>query len=94
MTMMCNLIFAPRVCGCLLRVEMLPLHETYIRKFRADVKQQLEANQIKRSTDNLTSTERIALRRLQQRTDVVIKLTDKGSAVVILSKEHYINEAE
>ena len=68
--------------------------ETYIRKFRADVKQQLEVNQLKRCTDNLTSAERIALRGLRQRTDVVIKPADKGSAVVVLSKEDYIDEAE
>ena len=68
--------------------------ETYIRKFRADVQQQLEANQLKRCTDNLTSNERIALRKLRQRRDVVIKPADKGSAVVVLSKEDYINEAE
>ena len=68
--------------------------ETYIRKFRKDVQQQLEVNQLKRCCDNLTSNERIALRKLQQRTDVVIKPADKGSAVIILSKEDYINEAE
>ena len=68
--------------------------ETYIQKFRADVKQQLEVNQPKRCTDNLTSAERIALGRLRQRMDVVIKPADKGSAVVFLSKEDYINEAE
>ena len=68
--------------------------ETYIRKFRADVKQQLDVNQPKRCTDNLTSAQRIALHRLRQRTDVVIKPADKGSAVVVLSKEDYINEAE
>ena len=68
--------------------------ETYIRKFRADVQQQLEANQLKRCTDNLTSNEKIALRKLRQRRDVVIKPADKGSAVVVLSKQDYIIEAE
>ena len=45
----------------------------YIRKFRADiqqqlegdVQQQLEANQLKRCIDNLTSNERIALSKLR-----------------------------
>ena len=68
--------------------------ENYIQKFRADVKQQLQVNQLKRCTDNLTSAERIALRRLRQRMDVVIKPADKGSAVVILSKKDYIKEAQ
>ena len=68
--------------------------ETYIKKFRMDVQRQLEANQFKRCTDNLTSNERIALCKLWQRWDVVIKPADKGSAVVVLSKKDYINEAE
>ena len=59
--------------------------KTYIWKFRADVKQQLKANQLKRCTNNLTSAERIDLRRLRQHKDVVIKPTDKGSAVVVLN---------
>ena len=44
--------------------------------------------------DNLRSNERIAPCELQQRTDIVIKPADKSSAVVVLSKEDYINEAE
>ena len=68
--------------------------ETYIRKFRPDMQQQLETNQLKRCTDNLTSDERIALLKLRQRTDVVIKPADKRSTVVILSKKDYITEAE
>ena len=64
--------------------------ETYIRKFRADVQHQLKTNYSKRCTSN----ERIALRQFQQHTDVVIKRADKGSVVVVLSKEDYIIEAE
>ena len=68
--------------------------ETYIRELRADVQYQLEVNHLKQCTDNLMSSERIALRELRQHTDVVIKPVDKGSAVVVLSKEDYTNEAE
>ena len=68
--------------------------ETYIKKVRTDVEHQLEVNKNKRCTDNLPSVERNALRNLQQRTDIVIKPADKGSAVVMLSKEDYIKEAD
>ena len=68
--------------------------ETYIRKFRADVQHQLEVNHHKRCRDNLASNERIALHRHHELRDVVIKPADKGSAVVVLSKEDYVNEAE
>ena len=71
-----------------------PSLETYIRKFRVDVQQQLEVNQLKRCSDNLMSNEMIAVHKLQQRGDVVIKPADQGSAVVVISKEEYINEAE
>ena len=69
---------------------------TYIRKFTADVQQQLEANQPKRCTNNFTCTsnERIGIHKLRQCTNEVIKPADKGLAVVILSKEEYIKEAE
>ena len=54
-----------------------------------DVQQQLEVNQL-----NLMSNERIALRTPQQCRDVVIIPADNESAVVVLSKEDYINEVE
>ena len=38
--------------------------------------------------------EKVALRTLKSNTDIVIKPADKGSAVVVLDKEHYISEAE
>ena len=67
--------------------------ETYIKKVRTDVERQLEVNKNKRCTDNLLSVQRNALRNLPQRKDIVIKPADKGSAVVVLSKEDYIKEA-
>ena len=67
--------------------------ETYIKKTRTDVERQLDNLHAKRCKDNLPSEESLALKSLQQRTDIVIKPADKGSAVVVLSKEDYIKEA-
>ena len=68
--------------------------ETYVKKVRMDVEHQLKVNRNKRCTDNLPSVQRNALQTLQQRTDIVIKPADKGSAVVVLSKEGYIKETD
>ena len=67
--------------------------ENYINQTRIDVVHQLERLQDKRCEDNLQSDERLALRRHRQCTNIVIKLADKGSAVVVLSKEDYTKEA-
>jgi reverse gyrase len=45
-------------------------------------------------TDNLTQAERSALRDIQERDDIIIKPADKGSAVVVMDKTTYIQEAE
>ena len=50
--------------------------------------------QARRYINNLPPEERTALRHLRQRTDIIIKPADKGSAVVVLSKEDYIREAD
>ena len=42
---------------------------------------------------NLTADERLALRNLKRNTEVVIREADKGSAVVVMSRERYIAEA-
>ena len=68
--------------------------ETYIKKVRMDVERQLKVNKNKQCADNLPSIERNAHQNLRQRTDIVIKPADKGSAVVVLSKEDYIKEAD
>ena len=44
--------------------------------------------------DNLKPSERSALHSLQKREDSVIKPADKGSAVVVMDREHYVSEAE
>ena len=59
-----------------------------------DIQDQLEVNHLKRFTDNLISNERIALHELRQCKDVGIQPADKGSAVVIIRKEDYINKTE
>ena len=44
--------------------------------------------------DNLTKGDRGALQSLKKRDDIIIKPADKGSAVVVMAREHYISEAE
>ena len=44
--------------------------------------------------DNLTKADRGALQSLKKRDDIIIKPADKGSAVVVMDREHYISEAE
>ena len=45
-------------------------------------------------TPNLTPEEVEALRQLRQDAHLIIKPADKGSAVVVMDREHYIQEAE
>ena len=42
---------------------------------------------------HITADERQALRNIKRNTDVVIREADKGSAVVVMSRERYIAEA-
>ena len=44
--------------------------------------------------DNLTPVERTALQNLRYNEDIIIKPADKGSAVVVMDKSAYIQEAE
>ena len=44
--------------------------------------------------NNLTSKERQALYKLKNDTNIVLKGADKGSAVVVWDREHYIKEAQ
>ena len=46
---------------------------------------------IQSKSDNLTKSERIALRNLTDRTDIVINKADKGSTIVVLNKEQYVD---
>ena len=67
--------------------------ETYIQAIQRTANNHLEVSQRHRLRDNLTRDERIALKSLQNRTDIVIKPADKGSAVVVMSREDYVAEA-
>jgi tRNA/tmRNA/rRNA uracil-C5-methylase (TrmA/RlmC/RlmD family) len=66
--------------------------ESVIDLIRSDTKHNVDVHVPK--TDNLTQTERSALRDLQERDDIIIKPADKGSAVVVMDKTTYLQEAE
>ena len=68
--------------------------EIYIKQFRRDVEHQLDNINKKCCHDNLPPQQKKALRELQHRSDIVTKPGDKGSAVVVLSKDDYIKDAE
>ena len=61
--------------------------EIYIKQTRMDVECQIENLQTKRCKDNLPPEERSALKHLWKCTNIIMKPADKGSAVVVLSKE-------
>ena len=44
--------------------------------------------------DNLSKSDRSALYNLQKQEDFVIKPADKGSAVVVMNRDHYVCETE
>ena len=67
------------------RVCILPsLWENYIAKHKPPTPKH----------DNLKPSERSDLHILQKREDIIIKPADKGSAVVLMDREHYVSEAE
>ena len=45
-------------------------------------------------SDNLSQDEKIALKSLQNRQDIVIHQADKGGKIVILNKEDYVQGCE
>ena len=70
-----------------------PALETYIQV----LDENLNNMPVQRVRDNLTKSERTALRTLQRRiaqNEVVIKPADKGSATVVMSFDDYVKEAE
>ena len=66
--------------------------ESVINLIKSDIKHNVDVYVPK--TDNLTQAERSALRDIQERDDIIIKPADKGSAVVVMDKTTYIQEAE
>ena len=67
--------------------------ETYIKAVRSETLHHIRNTNPPRTYDNLPAEERRALKTLRRRDDIVIKPADKGSAVVIQSKEDYLREA-
>ena len=61
--------------------------------FPSVVDSELMNAQEQKTIPNLTADERQALRNHKRNTDVVIREADKGSAVVVMSRERYILEA-
>jgi reverse gyrase len=66
--------------------------ESVIDLFKSDIKHNVDVHVPK--TDNLTQAERSALRDIQEKDDIIIKPADKGSAVVVMDKTTYLQEAE
>ena len=65
-----------------------------LQKYLTDVYTDLSNLQYDRpNTDNLSETEKVALKELDSNPDIVIKPADKGGKIVILDRDAYINEA-
>ena len=67
----------------------VPSLETYIQA----VSSQVHSTDTIRPHDNLPREERQALSSLKNRVDIIIKPADKGSAVVVMDRQQYIDEA-
>ncbi|XP_062587335.1 uncharacterized protein LOC134248972 [Saccostrea cucullata] len=64
--------------------------QTYIDKTRLE----LSSMEVRKSSDNLSTSERRALKRLKDRTDIIIKKADKNNMCVVTRKTDYILEGE
>ena len=69
----------------------VPSLETYVQTVSSQIHSTDTLN--KRPHDNLPRDERQALSSLQNRSDIIIKPADKGSAVVVMDRKQYIDEA-
>ena len=69
-----------------------PSLETYIKIVKKQTISKLDLGPRHRSHDNIFSQERKALLTLRSRTNIVIKLVDKGPATVVLSLEDYLTK--
>ena len=68
----------------------VPALETYVQAVNSQV---LSSDTPITTHDNLPREERKALTSLKNRTDIIIKPADKGSAVVVMDRQQYIDEA-
>ncbi|XP_072014969.1 uncharacterized protein [Amphiura filiformis] len=64
--------------------------ETYVQVVSSQVNN--SANSSHRTQDNLAHEEHQALKSLRTRTDIIFKPADKGSAVVVMDRQKYIDE--
>ena len=69
-----------------------PYLNSYVAKLRQDIRERLAYNH-RFQRDNLNKRERVALKRLSNNKDIIIKPADKGGATVILNTGDYITEA-
>ena len=71
--------------------EMVPQS---VRDFTDELQEQLRKEPARKTNigNNLSHREKIALKKLRKRTDIIIKPADKGSGVCILTTEQYKNE--
>ena len=69
-----------------------PYLNSYVTKLRQDIRERLAYNH-RFQRDNLNKRERVALKRLSNNKDIIIKPADKGGATVILNTGDYITEA-
>ena len=67
--------------------------ETFVGVFHQSVRTALQAKRGKETTQNLTKEEHHVLCSVQKRSDIVIRLADKGSAVVLQDSSTYRAEA-
>ncbi|XP_071153486.1 uncharacterized protein [Mytilus edulis] len=65
--------------------------ESFIDNVKTDILTNVKINN--QTYDNLTPDERVALTNLRDNDDIVIKPADKGSAVVVMDKSNYVQEA-
>ena len=69
-----------------------PYLNSYVAKLRQDIRERLAYNH-RFQRDNLNKRERVALKRLSNNKDIIIKPADKGGATVILNTGDYITKA-
>ena len=67
----------------------VPSMETYVQVVNTQVNK--PSNSTHRFHDNMPRDERQALKTLKSRTDIIIKPADKGSAVVVMDRQKYID---
>lgn len=68
-----------------------PYLNSYVAKLRQDIRERLAYNH-RFQRDNLNKRERVALKRLSNNKDIIIKPADRGGATVILNTGDYTGD--